>query len=223
MFGQFAIYRARRYRLTRTVWRGVRFWMNGSGWAYAARAALWGLLAMVTLGLILPWREAALERYKMRHSYYGDLQGSFEGRGWEFFKRGWWLWLFVMVSIVLFVILPIAKRVPSLAPLSIIAGIFVPFIPLAAPFIYAVFKAVEWRWWLSGIRFGDVRLESTLSARRADRSLLESDRLGLAAGRCFSPPIVFGCAGHDREHEPDADGQAFRAGQSAGQHSADRG
>ena len=39
LFGQFAIYRARRYRLTRTVWRGVRFWMDGSGWAYAARAA----------------------------------------------------------------------------------------------------------------------------------------------------------------------------------------
>jgi uncharacterized membrane protein YjgN (DUF898 family) len=37
VFGQFAIYRARRYRLTRTVWRGVRFWMSGSGWAYAAR------------------------------------------------------------------------------------------------------------------------------------------------------------------------------------------
>ena len=32
LFGQFAIYRARRYRLTRTVWRGVRFWMSGSGW-----------------------------------------------------------------------------------------------------------------------------------------------------------------------------------------------
>src|SRR5260370_1067216 len=86
VFGQFAIYRARRYRRTRTVWRGVRFWMSGSGWAYAARAALWGLLVMVTLGLALPWRNAALERYKMRHSFYGDLQGSFEGRGWEFFK-----------------------------------------------------------------------------------------------------------------------------------------
>jgi uncharacterized membrane protein YjgN (DUF898 family) len=89
LFGQFAIYRARRYRLTRTVWRGVRFWMSGSGWAYSMRAAGWGLLALITLGLALPWREAALERYKMRHSYYGDLQGSFEGRGWEFFKRGW--------------------------------------------------------------------------------------------------------------------------------------
>src|SRR6202011_2812823 len=93
LFGQFAIYRARRYRLTRTVWRGVRFWMSGSGWSYAARAALWAVLVGLTLGLLLPWREAALERYKMRHSYYGDLQGSFEGEGWEFFKRGWWLWL----------------------------------------------------------------------------------------------------------------------------------
>ena len=31
------------------------------------------------------------------------------------------------------------------------------------PFAYAAFKAIEWRWWLSGIRFGEVRLESTMS------------------------------------------------------------
>ena len=71
----------------------------------------------------------------MRHSYYGDLQGSFEGRGWEFFKRGWWLWLLAPFSFYLFP---------------------------AAPFVYAAYKAVEWRWWLSGIRFGDVRLELTM-------------------------------------------------------------
>jgi uncharacterized membrane protein YjgN (DUF898 family) len=135
-FGQFAIYRARRYRLTRTVWRGVRFWMDGSGWAYAWRAILWGLLVLVTLGGALAWREAALEGYKMRHSYYGDLQGGFEGRGWDFFKQAWWLWLFSPVAIILF--------------------------PLA-PFFYAEFKAREWRWWLSGIRFGGVRVESKLS------------------------------------------------------------
>ncbi|WP_089025729.1 DUF898 family protein [Bradyrhizobium mercantei] len=135
LFGQFAIYRARRYRLTRTVWRGVRFWMSGSGWIYALKASLWGVLVVITLGLALPWREAALERYKMRHSYYGDLQGSFEGRGWDFFKCGWWLWL--------------------LMPFALYSTIF-------APFAYAAFKAIEWRWWLSGIRFGEVRLESTL-------------------------------------------------------------
>jgi uncharacterized membrane protein YjgN (DUF898 family) len=135
LFGQFATYRARRYRMTRTVWRGVRFWMTGSGWIYALQASLWGLLMILTLGLILPWRAAALERYKMRRSHYGDLQGSFEGRGWEFFKRGWWLWLLT----------PIALYVSPIAP-----------------FVYAGYKAIEWRWWLSGIRFGGVRLESSL-------------------------------------------------------------
>src|SRR3984957_13840494 len=149
LFGQFAVFRARRYRLTRTVWRGVRFWMDGSGWAYAMRAGLWGLLALVTLGLALPWREAALERYKMRHCYYGDLQGSFEGRGWEFFRRGWWLWLLAVISTVA---LSLTKFMPA-APLLVV---------LAAPFIYAAFKATEWRWWISGIRFGGVRLESSL-------------------------------------------------------------
>jgi len=134
-FGQFAIYRARRYRLTRTVWRGVRFWMDGSGWAYSSRAMAWGLLMFLTLGLALPWREASLERYKMQHTHFGDLQGDFDGDGWEFFKRGWWLWLFT--------------------PLALL------FFP-AAPFLYAEFKAREWRWWLNGIRIGDVGLSSDL-------------------------------------------------------------
>jgi uncharacterized membrane protein YjgN (DUF898 family) len=152
LFGQFAIYRARRYRLTRTVWRGVRFWMSGSGWAYAGRAALWGIAAIFTLGLILPWREAALERYKMRHSYYGDLEGSFEGRGWALFKQGWWLWALGVLSLVVMVWAS-AKKIPA-----------VPFLLMvAAPFLYGTFKAVEWRWWLSGIRFGAVRFESDLS------------------------------------------------------------
>ncbi len=150
VFGQFAIYRARRYRLTRTVWRGVRFWMDGSGWAYAARATLWGLLAVLTLGLAFPWRQAALERYKMHHSWYGDLQGRFEGRGWQFFKKIWWLWLLLPVAIVVFPLLPV---------------------------LYANYKAVEWRWWLSGIRFGAVRLEFDAVARCVDGPLLEGDRM----------------------------------------------
>jgi len=134
MFGQFAIYRARRYRLTRTIWRGVRFWMDGSGWSYAWRATLWGALVALTLGLAWPWREAALERYKMRHTYYGDLQGSFVGTGWEFFKRGWGLWL---ASPFMILMIPI-------------------------PFIYGAFKAIEWKWWVEGLRFGDVSFRSTL-------------------------------------------------------------
>ncbi len=136
VFGQFAIYRARRYRLTRTVWRGVRFWMDGSGWAYALRASLWAVLAIVTLGIALPWRAAALERYKMDHSWYGDLQGRFEGRGWELFKRVWWIGVLMPFALIVF---------PAL------------------PFLYARYKSEEWRWWISGIRFGEVTLQSRLA------------------------------------------------------------
>jgi uncharacterized membrane protein YjgN (DUF898 family) len=71
----------------------------------------------------------------MQHTWYGTLQGRFEGRPLEFFKRAWGYWLAMPFAVILFPLLP---------------------------FVYAWFKAVEWRWWLSGIRFGDVRLESTL-------------------------------------------------------------
>ncbi len=135
LFTQFALYRARRYRLARTVWRGVRFWMNGSGWSYAWRAALWGIWVFASLGLALPWRAAALERFKMKHTHYGNLQGSFEGKAGDFFKKAWWLWLLCWP-----------------------AALFI--FPL--PFIYAVFKAIEWRWWVNGLRIGDVRFESDL-------------------------------------------------------------
>ena len=135
VFTQFAIYRARRYRMTRTVWRGVRFWMTGSGWNYALRATLWAGLVILTLGLALPWRDAALERYKMRHTHYGDLQGSFVGDGWTFFKRAWWLWLLTPFALVTYV------------------GI---------PFVYGAFKAIQLRWWLNGLRLGGVSLESNL-------------------------------------------------------------
>ena len=135
LFAQFAMYRARRYRMTRTVWRGVRFHMGGSGWSYAWRAALWTLWVWATLGLALPWRAAALERFKMRYTSYGTLQGSFEGRAGQFFRQGWWLWLLMWPSALL--IFPI-------------------------PFFYAMYKALEWRWWVNGLRFGAVRFESDL-------------------------------------------------------------
>jgi len=135
LFSQFAMYRARRYRLTRTVWRGLRFSMGGSGWSYAWRAGLWTLATILTLGLALPWRQAALERYKLRHTAYGSLEGRFDGTGGSLFKRGWWLWLLLPTGVLL--------------------------VPL--PFLVAAYKAIEWRWWVGGIRFDAVRFESSLA------------------------------------------------------------
>jgi len=155
VFFQFAIYRARRYRLTRTVWRGARFWMGGSGLSYAWRVALWSLFASITLGVALPWRQAALERFKMKHTFYGNLAGHFAATGGALFKRGWLLWL----ATALVVVLPFGvATTKSSARIAAAVGAAA----LILPFIYGAYKAIEWRWWVSGIRFGDVSFESDL-------------------------------------------------------------
>jgi uncharacterized membrane protein YjgN (DUF898 family) len=158
LFARFANYRARRYRLSRTIWRGVRFWMRGSGWAFAWRAGLWALLSILTLGLTLPVSRAFLERYKMRHSHYGDCPGRFEGRGWELFKRFLPLW-FMFVATLGLIILAGSTQPRVIGPIILLFLI-------GFPFAYAVYKAAEWRWWVAGMRFGDVRFELNFTSRQ---------------------------------------------------------
>lgn len=163
LFGYFAIYRARRYRLTRTIWRGVRFWMQGSGWKYAFLAFGWGILVILSLGAAYPWRAAALERYKMRHTYYGDMQGAFDAKPMDFFRQGFGMWLVVMFVLVgLIVGGLLSARASGLKTLggAILAISVLGMI--AIPFMYPYFKALEWRWWANGVDFGGTRLRCEL-------------------------------------------------------------
>jgi uncharacterized membrane protein YjgN (DUF898 family) len=153
VFGQFAIYRARRYRLTRTVWRGIRFWMTGSGWAYALRSTLWIVLVVLTLGFAYPWRSAALERYKMRNTFYGNLPGRFDATGGALFARVWWIWVLGLIALGASYGLPIVIAFDKLAVPAFVK-ILIPFGVIALPFLYAAKVATEWRWWIGGIRFG---------------------------------------------------------------------
>jgi uncharacterized membrane protein YjgN (DUF898 family) len=170
LFAQFALYRARRYRVTRTVWRGVRFGMGGSGLAYVGWYSLWTLGMIVTLGLLLPWRQAALERYKMRHTSYGNLPGRFDGTGWELFKRVWWIWLLGLLPVVLIAVSAVAavgaRRGSSTGSAFFDTAAVVAVLPFVVMVVwvclYAMYKATEWRWWISGARFGAVSFESDL-------------------------------------------------------------
>lgn len=76
----FAQYRARRYILARTRWRGIRFGLEPGAWGYAWRAMVhWGL-AIATLGLAWPLTTLWLEKYKTNHTYFGDQQFVQGGR-----------------------------------------------------------------------------------------------------------------------------------------------
>ncbi len=72
VLGQYALYRGRRYRASRTRWRGIRLGQDGSGFAYAGRASLWWLGTLLSLGLAFPFMRAALERYRIDHTLVGQ-------------------------------------------------------------------------------------------------------------------------------------------------------
>jgi uncharacterized membrane protein YjgN (DUF898 family) len=168
----FAAYRARRYRATRTVFRGVRFWMKGSGWAYAMRAILWDIATMLTLGLALPWATASLERYRMRHTYFGTIQGGFTGTGWTLFKRGWWVWALGMVLVIgpALLLAAIIQMAGGFAEAdgkiggSESALQLIPFMLILVPLVlWPLAMAIFTRWQMEGIRFGEVAVSSNLT------------------------------------------------------------
>jgi uncharacterized membrane protein YjgN (DUF898 family) len=75
----YAIYRARDFRLSRTLWRGIRFDLRGSALGYAFRRFLWSIANVLTLGLIYPWMASSLWRYRWGHTWYGDRKFAIAG------------------------------------------------------------------------------------------------------------------------------------------------
>lgn len=156
LLGHYAIYRARRYRATHTIFRGLRFWMTGSGFAYMGRAIIWDILTILTLGFLYPWRAASLERYKMENTRYGTLEGRLTATGWGLFKRAGWIWFLYICGIALAGLLALAESWAWLIALG------VPLV-IGLPLVYPLFRAIELKWWLEGLSIGPVRAESNLT------------------------------------------------------------
>src|SRR5215216_6454328 len=164
VLGQYAAFRARRYRVSRTVFRGVRFWMAGSAWAYAGKAVLWDLATILTLGLALPWRMAALERYKMRNTRFGDLAADFVGTGGALFRRGIALWGLAVGLPLAGVLLALALGRNPAAQRAVLGGTALGTLAVL-PLAFILFRGAAIRWLVEGVRFGAVSLESTLRRR----------------------------------------------------------
>jgi uncharacterized membrane protein YjgN (DUF898 family) len=182
--GQFAVYRARRYRLSRTVYRGIRFHQTGSAIRYAVCAIFWWAMIVLTLGLAYPFAQASLERFKLHNTWLGDLQGQFTGSGFRLFFRGILLWIVVMVPLLLGIFVAATAidwdvvaeamrrsgadtmgriEAANLGPALAVATLSVGWSVLAAALLYPVFQAMVLRWWISGLRFGELTITSRLA------------------------------------------------------------
>jgi uncharacterized membrane protein YjgN (DUF898 family) len=127
-----------------------------------------------------------LERYKMRNTWLGNLQGRFDGTGMRLLLRGFFLWLVTLGPLVgsiiamgflvdKAVIEEIMRNITDEDALGAIVtshpglttaigigvwGLVWPL--LIGPLLYPVFQAMVLRWWASGLRFGEVTATSKL-------------------------------------------------------------
>lgn len=96
---QIARFRARRYRLTRTRWRGIRGGQTGSAIKYATLSVALILLTVLTLGLAYPVMSVRLQAYRSRHTWFGDAPLTFTARARDMF-RPWILhWLLLLPTL----------------------------------------------------------------------------------------------------------------------------
>ena len=73
-----AIFLARRYIISRTRYRGIRFEQRGSPTEYGLRAFGYGFLTSITLGWFGPAARIRLSKYMWSQAYFGDKKISFE-------------------------------------------------------------------------------------------------------------------------------------------------
>ncbi len=118
----FALYRARRYVLARTRWRGLRFGLDPGAWGYAWRALVHWSVTILSLGLLWPRMTFWLEKYRTDRTWLGNFPLR-QGGDWRMLYRA-----FLPALITGAVLLPSAGLLAAglhaeLAIFGILAGV----------------------------------------------------------------------------------------------------
>ncbi len=169
VLAQYGAYRSRRYRLTRTVWRGLRFDQKGSAWTYAFVSLLWFAATCASLGLLLPLMRRALEGMKVRGTVFGTAEGRFHATAGRLMLI-WlplWLLLLVLAAAALYGFGkvstveddPEAAIAASLIALACAAGVILVF-----GIGWPIYRAAEFRIFTAGAAIGPVNFRSDLRA-----------------------------------------------------------
>jgi uncharacterized membrane protein YjgN (DUF898 family) len=102
-FYGFAIYRARRYRLSRTVWRGIRGALTGSALAYSGKYLGALILNPMTAGWSRPAMNLLLAEQMYNDMRFGNQPFTFRGRAGPLYARYavcWFLTAAVFIGLI---------------------------------------------------------------------------------------------------------------------------
>ncbi|WP_173012475.1 DUF898 family protein [Niveispirillum sp. SYP-B3756] len=181
VLGVMALYFARRYLLTRTVWRGIHAGQAGTLGRFMAIHIGYYLLLVPTLGLLNPWVQARLYNYRTGITFYGTQSFTAAAS-----SRGLWLrwlicWALALLAYALFFygywpVMEWAKSLPEWqvaglpppqqpTPLFLPMGLGIALLPLAA-IAYAFYNAARLARFTAATQLGDIRFSFPVSPWR---------------------------------------------------------
>lgn len=188
-----AIVGARRFRMSRTSWRGIRFSFRGRARDFLKIYVPGAVLSVVTLGLYYPFFQNNIRGFLVGHSYFGTTRFGYDGKGRDLFR----------------LYLPLAV-LPVLTLLLLLAVLVVPFLfrflgtALALLILVVVLGAIVllngyWLWFIAARQryywahtsFATARFRSTVTAGRLLRLFAgDAARLIFTLGLAFPWVLV---------------------------------
>jgi uncharacterized membrane protein YjgN (DUF898 family) len=165
-------YAARRYRMSRTTWSGIRFHQTGSPWRYAWLNIRGSILSLITLGLYVPWFRTQITEYETANLHLGSEPFRFTGVARDLFKRWIGVWVFQLVNLLALawfgaMVYRWLQEQPAkdeyiwaVAPITVL----VFAIPLTMLW-FLRYRAAEMRYFADHTRLGDLRFSMTVRGR----------------------------------------------------------
>ena len=202
---QVAVFRMRRYRLTRTLWRGIRFGLDGSSLRYGLVSLGYGMLTVITFGVTYPVRRVALTHYVITRARYGTQPFAFGAeakplmQSWLFVfftALGAWV-VFFWLNSSFFQALDkdpaadggvVATVSDHLVPLLLsLAGLVIPL------YFYAQYRVYEFEYFVRSSTVGDTSFETDLAPRTVYKlTLIYMLLMIVGVGALFGLSFVIG-------------------------------
>jgi uncharacterized membrane protein YjgN (DUF898 family) len=194
VIASFALYRAQRYRLTRTLWRGIRGGMAHGGYKFGIRATGYYLLGVVSLGMAGPWVSAKVWNMRWNDASYGTQSFSADATARPLYQ----VWFYTLGAVLvaggvlaftfwdelkLLSDEQAAQNDPK-AVLALFGWIFLFYVAIGLAFL--IYQARYWQTMIAATNWGPVSARMTAGPLSwlwlAVRSFLLILPLGLGAG-----------------------------------------
>lgn len=172
----FALFRALRYRLSRTFWRGIRGGSDDSGITYARQYLVKTLVGTLAAGLLIPWSMVALWNDRWNRMSFGSakIEASAEHGG--LMKRFLLFYLIPLLAVIAGVVISTSDGAPG--PGAVILGLVVVLaIYIVLPIIAIAYYAAYLRTVIAGTEWAG--LQFAFKARSKDWLFLILGHIGL--------------------------------------------